>query len=86
MGFDGGPVFLGDAEPEAVAGGAVGHEVVVAEGAFVEGADGFDGVLGAEVFVVGLEGYAVEVEGFEGVGELEEFGFGVDEGAAGGGG
>ena len=36
--------------------------------------------------MVGLEGYSVEVEGFEGVGELEELGFGVDEGAARGGG
>ena len=46
MGFGGGPVFAGDAEPDAVAEGAVGHEVVVAEGAFVDGADGFHGVLG----------------------------------------
>ncbi len=36
--------------------------------------------------MVGLEGDAVEVEGFEGVGELEELGFGVEEGAARGGG
>ena len=59
MGFGGGPVFADDAEPDAVAVGAVGHEVVVAEGAFVEGADGFHGALGSQVFVVGLEGYAV---------------------------
>ena len=39
VGFGGGPVFAGDAEPDAVAGGAVGHEVVVAEGAFVERAE-----------------------------------------------
>jgi len=58
---------------------------VVAEGAFVDGADGFHGVLGLQIFVVGLESYAVEVEGFEGVGELEELGFGVDEGSACGG-
>jgi hypothetical protein len=36
--FNLGPVFLRDAEPDAVAGGAVGHDVVVAEGAFVVGA------------------------------------------------
>jgi hypothetical protein len=82
VGFGGGPVFAGDAEPDAVAEGAVGHEVVVAEGAFVDGADGLHGVLRLQVFVVGLESYAVEVEGFEGVGELEELGFGVDEGSA----
>ena len=28
--------------------------------------------------MVGFEGYAAEVEGFEGVGELEELGFWVD--------
>ena len=86
MGLGGGPVFAGDAEPDAVAEGVVGHEVVVAEGAFVDGADGLHGVLGLQVFVVGFESYSVEVEGFEGVGELEELGFGVELGAAGGGG
>ena len=44
------------------------------------------GGLRLEVFVVGLEGDADEVEGFEGVGELEELGFRVDECAAAGGG
>ena len=32
------PFFVRDGEPDAVAGGAVGHDVVVAEGAFVLGA------------------------------------------------
>ena len=31
--------------------------------------------------MVGLEGYAAEAEGLEGVGELEELGLGVDAGA-----
>ena len=59
IGFYLGPVFADDAEPDAVARGVVGHEVVVAEGSFVLGADGLHGVLGLQVFVVGLEGYAV---------------------------
>jgi len=55
---------------------------VVAEGAFVDAADGFDGGLGTLVVVVGFEGDAAEVESFEGVGELEELRFSVDTGAA----
>jgi hypothetical protein len=62
--------------------GAVGHDEVVAEGAFVDGTDGADGGLGALVGGVGLEADAEQVKGFEGVGELEELGFGVDAGAA----
>ena len=66
--FGGGPVFADDAEPGTVAVGAVGHDEVVAEGAFVDAADGAHGGLGLLVVVVGFEGYAVEVEGFEGEG------------------
>lgn len=86
MGADFGPVFADDGEPDAVAVGAVGHEVVVAEGAFVGGSEFAEGGLRLFVLVVGLEGYAVEVEGVEGVVELEELGLGVEAGGLIGGG
>ena len=54
---------------------------MVAEGAFVLGSELAHGGLGAQVFVVGLEADAAEVEGFEGVGELEELGLGVYAGS-----
>jgi len=46
VGLGGGPVFADDAEPDAVAGSSVGHDQVIAEGAFVDGAEGLHGVLG----------------------------------------
>ena len=55
---------------------------MVADGAFVDGADGLEGQLGFLVGGVGFEAYAEQVERVEGVGELEELGFGVDAGAA----
>ena len=58
---------------------------MVAEGAFVLGSELAHSGLGAQVLVVGLEADAAEVEGFEGVGELEELGLGVDGGALEGG-
>ena len=65
--FDFGPVFRGDGEPDAVAGGAVGHDVVVAEGAFVVERLVYSGLrLRTEWWV--LEGYAARRWGLEGAG------------------
>ena len=65
------PVLLDDGKPCAVAAGAIRHDVVVAEGAFVDGADRADCCFGTLVVVVGLEGYAEQAERFKGVGELQ---------------
>ena len=64
------PLGADDGEPRAVAVGAVRHEHVAAEGAFVDSSDGLDGGLRAVVVGVGLESDADKVERLEGVGEL----------------
>ena len=51
---------------------------MIAKGAFVGGTDGLDGGLRALVGDVGLEADAEQIKGIESVGELEEFGLGVD--------
>lgn len=70
IGFDLGPFLRNDAEPVAVARGAIGHDDMVAEDSLVFCAERPDGGLRFQILMVGLEGDASRTHFFKGMAKL----------------
>lgn len=72
------PFVRKDGVHDGVAFEAVGHDHVVAEGAFFQRSEFLDGALAMEVARIGLELNADAAEGFEGVLEHEQLHLRID--------
>jgi hypothetical protein len=75
------PLFGDDAEDDRVAVTSAPHQHVIAQDAFLLGADARDGGARLQIRLVGLQHHAAGIHRFEGVPQHQILGFGVDGGA-----